>query len=323
MSRATADQSPGSARVETLVARDFSDFQVAVSESFLPLKVSSDQPEHFRGSIRSGIVDEVHISDVRASTHVVERTPGLIAADDRAYYKLNLQLSGKGLLIQDGREALLQPGDLAVYDTSRPYSLVFEDTFRTMVVMFPRERIDLPVPLVGQLTAVHMSAADPLAGMVTPFLEQMVNNLDQLSRNVGPRLAHGALDLVTTLFAGQLDLKRTIDPNHALMEGIRAYIDENLPTIQLNPTQIATAHHISTRHLHALFSAEETSVSAWIRTRRLEHCRRDLLDPVLSGHSIAQIASRWGLVDAAHFSRVFKAAFHESPSTLRERSRAA
>lgn len=304
--------------VTTAIARNFNEFRTAVSESFVPLHVTSDRPNPFSGRIRSTSVDDVHVSEVTASQHVVERTPELIARGDRRYYKLSLQLAGTGLLIQDDRESVLQPGDLAIYDTGRPYSLVFDDDFRTMVVMFPQHLIELPVAVVSQLTAVTMTGKQGLGAMIAPFLAQLGGNLDQLAGDTGTRLVHSALDLVTTLLASELDLDNAPGNGHqALMRQIRHFIDTNLSSPELGPTQIAAAHFISTRHLHGLFREQGTTVSSWIRSRRLERCRRDLIDPVYADRPVAAIASRWGFVDAAHFSRVFKAAFEQSPSELR------
>jgi len=302
-------------------AQNFSQFRTAVSESFVPLQVTSDRPQPFFGRIRSAAADEVHVSEVSAGRHVVERTPELIARGDRKYFKLSLMLAGNGLLVQDNREALLQPGDLAIYDTNRPYSLVFDDDFRTMVVMFPQHLVDLPVEAVGQLTAVRMSGREEgLTGMIVPFLAQMANNLEQVSGAPGVRLTRSAIDLVTTVLAHQLDLDRGQGNGHrALAQRVRQFIDTNLSSVDLGPTQIAAAHFISTRHLHSIFREQGTTVSSWIRERRLERCRRDLLDLVHADRPVAAIAARWGFVDAAHFSRVFKAAYGVSPSELRAR----
>lgn len=308
-------------QVTTAIARDFNEFRTAVSESFVPLHVTSDKPDPFRGSIRSTDVDNIHVSEVSAGQHVVERTPALIARGDRHYFKLSLQLSGSGLLIQDNREAVLHPGDVAVYDTNRPYSLVFDDDFRTMVVMFPKNLIELPADVVGQLTAVRMPGSEGVGRMIVPFLSQLVGNLDQLGGATGARLVHSALDLVTTMFASELDLERSsASPHQALMQRVRGYIDANLASTELGPGQIAAAHFISTRHLHGLFQEEGTTVSTWIRSRRLERCRRELADPVHSHRPVAAIAARWGFMDAAHFSRVFKAAYGVAPSELRARA---
>ncbi|WP_372969369.1 helix-turn-helix domain-containing protein [Microbacterium sp.] len=304
--------------VSTLVARNISEFRAAVSESFVPLQVSTAGPDHFRGVIRGASVDEVHVNEVRATSHVVERTPELIARSDRSFFKLSLMLAGTGLLIQDDREAVLQPGDLAVYDTDRPYSLVFDDDFRTMVVMFPKHLISLPSDMVGQLTAVRISGQGGLGGMVVPYLTQLAGNLDQLAGTTGARLAHSALDLVTTVFTRELGLDEvSADPHRALVQRIRSYIDRNLASTDLGPASIASAHFISTRHLHGLFQEQGVTVSTWIRTRRLEQCRRDLLDPMLADRPVAAVAARWGFVDAAHFSRAFKSAFGISPSEYR------
>lgn len=304
--------------VSTLIARNISEFRAAVSESFVPLQVSSGGPDHFRGVIRGASVDEVHVTEVRATSHVVERTPELIARGDRSYFKVSLMLAGTGMLIQDDREAVLQAGDLAVYDTDRPYSLVFDQDFRTMVVMFPKHLISLPSDMIGQLTAVRISGQEGLGGMVVPYLTQLAGNLDQLAGTTGARLAHSALDLVTTVFTRELGLDEvSADPHRALVQRIRSYIDRNLASTDLGPATIASAHFISTRHLHGLFQEQGVTVSTWIRTRRLEQCRRDLLDPMLADRPVAAIAARWGFVDAAPFSRAFKSAFGVSPSEYR------
>lgn len=304
--------------VSTLVARNISDFRAAVSESFVPLQVSTAGPDHFRGVIRGASVDEVHVTEVRATSHIVERTPELIARSDRSYFKLSLMLAGTGLLIQDDREAVLQAGDLAVYDTDRPYSLVFDEGFRTMVVMFPKHLLSLPPDVVGQLTAVRISGQEGLGGMVVPYLTQLAGNLDQLAGATGARLAHSTLDLVSTVFTRELGLDGvSADPHRALVQRIRSHIDRNLASTDLGPASIASAHFISTRHLHGLFQEQGVTVSTWIRTRRLEQCRRDLLDPMLADRPVAAIAARWGFVDAAHFSRAFKSAFGISPSEYR------
>lgn len=300
------------------VAHSISDFRTAVNDSFVPLQVSSAHPDRFRGVIRGAGVDDVHITDVRATDHVVERTPELIARGDRPYFKVSLMLAGTGLLIQDDREAVLSPGDLAVYDTSRPYSLVFDQDFRTIVVMFPHHLISLPPDLMHELTAVRISGTEGLGAIVAPYMAQLGTHLDQVSGSSGARLVHSALDLATTVFSHELGLDgAAADPHRALIQRIRAHIDRHLADGDLGPASIAAAHFISTRHLHSLFQEQGTTVSTWIRMRRLERCRRDLLDAALADRPVAAIGARWGFADGAHFSRSFKSAFGAAPSDYR------
>lgn len=64
-------------------------------------------------------------------------------------------------------------------------------------------------------------------------------------------------------------------------------------------------------------------MSEWIRSERLERCRRDVLDPALAHQSIAAIATRWGLPELSHFSRLFRRAFDSSPREFRRGARQA
>ncbi len=307
--------------VRSSISHSFHDYREAVTASFVPLDVSRVGADPFWGRLRTVDVEPVHVSEVSASPHLVERTSTLLASADPSYYKASLQVSGTGLLIQDGREAVLQPGDLAIYDTGRPYSLVFEEDMRMLVLMFPREHLGLPPDIVKQLTAHRFSSDDGLGAMIIPFLQNVSQNLDRVGGITGPRLVQSALDLITTMFASELDLQADPNDNHQLlMQQIRRYIDLNLGQPDLGPTQIAAAHYISIRHLHGLFREKGTTVSTWVREQRLEKCRRDLIDPLLAHLPVGAVAARWGFVDAAHFSRIFKAAFDMAPSELRART---
>lgn len=305
-----------------LVAEDFATWRTIVSQSFVPLELQTDHEDSFKAQIRMRSVGDVFVSDIGAKSHSVERTPSLIAQGNKRYYKLSLQLSGTSLLLQDRREVVLRPGDMAIYDTDRPYTLAFEKEFRSLVVVVPQAAIDIPRDAIGQITASRISGEKGLAQMVVPFLTQMTKNMDELKGHSGVRLMNNALDLITTLLHGELDSAHIdLAPSHraSLLQEIRAYIDENLSDPNLSPGAIAAANFISTRHLHGIFKSEGVTVSAWIRSLRLEHCRRDLLDPVYMNKPVSAIAVRWGFVDPSHFSRLFRATFGEAPTDFRSK----
>jgi AraC-like DNA-binding protein len=300
---------------------DFTQFSAIVSQSFVPLRVHAERPEPFRGEVSTAASDNVHLSVVTADAHVIQRTPALVAQKEQRFFKLGLQLSGTGLLIQEGREAVVRPGDLAIYDTNTPYSLVFEERFSTAVLMVPHRLIELPTEAVRGMTATTLTGDHGLARVVSGFLGGLAGQLDELEGPVGARLARNAVDLVATMYAQQLDLARDADrPHRPMLRRVQAYIDEHLPLPDLNPSTIAAAHFISTRHLHAIFHAEGLTVSSWIRTRRLDRCRSELVDPFTAHRSVSEVAGRWGFPDAAHFSRAFRAEFGEPPSAVRARA---
>lgn len=309
---------PAHQNLTSSVATSFDHWKHLVAESFVPLAAQTADVDGFRGRMRSRVLDRMSIVEVTATSHEVHRTPALIARAHERYFKLNLQLEGTGLLVQDNREAVLRPGDLAIYDTSRPYTLTFEEQARMMVVMFPCDALALPADYVGQLAAVRMAGSAGLSGIVGQFIRQLSENLDVLSGPSGSRLAANALDLVSTMLHAEMDIAPDrMKPQALLAVLIREYIEANLSDPLLSPATIAAAHFISTRHLHNIFHESGTTVASWIRSQRLEGARRDLRDPLHAGKSVGAVAARWGFLDAAHFSRTFRDAFGVPPSDWR------
>jgi AraC-like DNA-binding protein len=142
--------------------------------------------------------------------------------------------------------------------------------------------------------------------------------LDGRIREDDGDLGESVVDLVRGLCAE----RGRDDARGALLADVKATIERNLHDPDLGPAGIAAAHFISTRYLHRLFEGEGVTVSAWIRARRMERCRRDLEDPALAGETVLAIASRWGLRNPGHFSRLFQAAYGVSPSAVRGRASA-
>jgi AraC-like DNA-binding protein len=316
MPAATAQ--PASQQLTSSVARSFDQWKHLVAESFVPLAARTADVDGFRGQMRRRVLDRMSIVEVTATSHEVHRTPALIAKSGERYFKLNLQLEGTGLLIQDNREAVLQPGDLAIYDTNRPYTLAFEQQARMMVVMFPCDALSLPTDYVGQLAAVTMAGSTGLSGIVGQFIRQLSENLEVLGGPSGSRLAANALDLVSTMLHAEMDLTPDrMKPQALLAVSVREYIEANLSDPLLSPASIAAAHFISTRHLHNVFHESGSTVASWIRGQRLDGARRELRDPLHAGKSVGAVAARWGFLDAAHFSRTFRDAFGLSPSDWR------
>lgn len=295
----------------------FSAYRAAVSQSVVPLDVHTDRPDDFGGSLDSGGSGDIHVFDIHADEHAVHRSHSLIARGSSKFYKFSLMLEGDGLIVQEGRETALRAGDMAIYDTDRPYSLVFGDTVRMGIVMFPKELIELPAEAVRELTARRFAGDDGIGAMVRPYLTQLVQQSDGLDGHLARRLARSAVDLVGTLLEEHAAARPSTGGHEAIMRRVLDYIDDHLSSPDLCPAEIASAHFISVRHLHSLFSTHGTSVSTTIRTRRLERSYDELVNPTYADRSVTTIALGNGFVDPAHFSRTFRAHFGMPPSALR------
>jgi AraC-like DNA-binding protein len=294
-------------------------WRTAVAETFVPLDFTFPDPRTFRGEIAGELLGAVAVSRVTASPHSAARTQRHVARSETPYYKVSMPLRGYVLISQDGREAPLIPGDLAIYDTSRPYQVAFGDTCRLLVLMFPHRELRLPYDAVSEVTARRVSGRTGIGGLVAPLLVNLASRLDEIGGAQSARLADNIVDLLGTLYADLLGDAgcQPADPMHALMTRIRCFIEDNLDDPELSPESVAAACHISVGYLHKLFRAEGTSVSRRIRERRLEQCRRDLVAPTTRAKAVSAIGAHWGFLDAAHFSRVFKATYGVSPREYR------
>ena len=52
----------------------------------------------------------------------------------RNFVLIALGKHGVGGVVQDGRETLIRPGEFAIYDTTRPYELHFDDAFTQTIL---------------------------------------------------------------------------------------------------------------------------------------------------------------------------------------------
>lgn len=139
----------------------FLDYRHAVSRAVVALDVTAPEQERFRGAIDATAVGDIHVFAIDADGHGVHRTPSLINRAPQQYFKFSRIERGSGMIVQDGRETALVSGDMALYDTDRPYSLLFDDAVQMSVVMFPKVLLDIPSEDTSRITATRLNAEEP------------------------------------------------------------------------------------------------------------------------------------------------------------------
>lgn len=293
-----------------------------VASSFASARIDMVTSD-FRGSMRTSDLDGVQVSRVSVPEHVVHRTASHIAPNERSRFVLCIQLSGgRSMVVQDGREALLSPGDVTLYDTARPYTLMHEDGVNCIGVVIPEERVSLAPNTLRSLAATVMPGQDLLTATSARAIEQFQQSIGEVAPPTRVRLGHTFVSIFETLCMNWVTQGDAIefDPKAELRESVLRYIDEHLADPELAPQAIADAHFISLRSLHALAQHSGASVAGWIRTRRLERCKADLADPSLAHVTVAEIGARWGFLHPPHFTTVFRSHFGETPSVFRKRA---
>lgn len=276
--------------------------------------------EVYSGTIRTQPLGRLQAVTVDGDCLSALRTSRLVAqGSEEEYVVVKLLDRGVARLEQDGREAVLGPGDIFVYDMARPVQLNLPESFRTKSLVLPRDVLGLSESDMAQVTASPLGPDTPLGGLLSPFLAGLVDGAGTYLPRTSEVMARNVVDLLGVMAEEVLGRSSADTPggNRALLLRIQAFIDRHLADSDLTPQAIARAHHISLRYLHKLFESEDVTVGRWIQRRRLEECRRELARRG-NGATIAAVAHRWGFTSAAHFSRVFRAAYGMAPREWRD-----
>ncbi|AGN17612.1 hypothetical protein A583_14883 [Corynebacterium glutamicum Z188] len=306
--------------MESIQAYNFTQWRQIVASSFHNVRAAAPAP-NFRATAHHKHVGDIELFDMITDPHTVIHTEGDGSFPLSTMCKFSLQLEGVATLVQDGRSCTMHPGDLALYTGKRPYHLVFDEPQRSLVVYFPRSLLQLRDDQIDMITATPISREEGLGKLIIPLFEQFARNLDDLQGLHAQSLIRASLDLLVTVFAEHTErMNGELEDSSQLFRRATSYIDENLHDLDLAPGTIADALYVSVRNLHAHFSSQGLTVSAYIRARRLNAIHADLGDPQMRDFTIQTISARHGLVDASYVSKAFRAEYGESPRTYRTRT---
>jgi AraC-like DNA-binding protein len=276
--------------------------------------------DHIEGEIVADRLAALDLSRVTSTAQTVRRTPAKIRQSGEDVFLVSIQTRGRGVVSQDGRDAVLAPGDFALYDSTRPYTLSFDGAFQQMVLMLPGPVLRTALRDTHRLTASRV-AGDRGAGHL------MISMIKTLARDIGtlaPASAGAVAESVTQiLVAGLSTLEAATQrpPTSALsalhVEQIRALVRKRFREPDFGLPQIAAALRLSPSTVHRAWKGQACSLSDWIWSLRLDEARARLADPACAAHSVSRIAFECGFNDAAHFSRAFRARFHCAPRELK------
>ncbi|MEU6413114.1 helix-turn-helix domain-containing protein [Microbispora sp. NPDC046933] len=290
-----------------------------IAQAHAPAWVSSRQPGEFLASLELLDLGQVQITKMRHPPLTADRTARQIRQCDPEVIQLNLLMDHEATVQHHGRSAAPRAGQFLLLSSSSPYKTFCRGRMNTaLVVQAPREALPLSAAVIDQVTAVPFPARGGVAGVFSRYLLQLLSEADEYGPGDEAVLARVAIDLLTATCARQAEAALPSEVRRqALMVRIDDFVRRRLGDPALSPDVVAAAHQISTRYLHKLFRGRSLTVAAWIRHLRLENCRRDLADPRLRDRPVHAVAARWGLVDAAHFSRLFRSAYGVSPQEYR------
>jgi len=274
----------------------------------------------FHGELTSLRLGCLTVGNIRSNAVRVERTAERAHREADGYYLIQIQRQGSSTVCQDDRTAVLEPGDFALHDSTRPFELLFEDESHDVTTLrLPCSALDIHVSNVQELTATTISASSSAGKLLGSMISMLSRDFSRMPTSAALSLSEAIVSLIAAGLRSlpTANLKRPSSLQAYHVGRVHAYVNAHLRDPDLSVGAIARAMDMSADHLSRIFKQEPMPLSRLIWQSRLTACTNDLRDSRLRHRTISEIAFAWGFNDAAHFSRAFKERHGLSPRKWR------
>ncbi len=291
----------------------FAYWREMICATFVRLAAEPVAERRFSGRIEHVALGGLELSTVVAGSQHVRRTRSLIAQSAEDFLLASIQLRGRGRIEQDGRTALLSAGDMAFYDSTRPYTLHFDAPFHQLVVQVPRR--ELPIRDTSILTARALGHGGP-GGVVPAFFTSLARTAKASPEQSAVLLPHSfGLLAAAASFAGRADA----DPDAAdalARERVLDHLRRHLADPALDAATVAAACGMSRRTLYRVVGDQGGGVAGELRRIRIERAKTLLLEH--PGRPVGAVGTACGFDSESGFHRAFRTATGQTPGGYRE-----
>lgn len=278
----------------------------------------ADEPYEARMRWRSW-ANGLTVAEIAATpSHIAHDLAHSGAPGERAYL-IHFQLGGRTLNCQDGRDALLAPGDFTLCDTDRPYSVHFDKPAHVLVFRLPGDMVERALPDAEDLVATRIAGDRGGGALFGAFATGLIGQLQAEAMDGGSEdLPAAILSLLALARPSRTDA-RSEAPSPLLWRRITAFVQAHLTEEALGVATIAAHCGVSARYIQKLFAMRGTTPTAYILHRRLRLAASLLRDPRNAERGVLDIALTSGFRDLSYFSRAFRSRFDATPSRFRRR----
>jgi AraC family transcriptional regulator, positive regulator of tynA and feaB len=262
----------------------------------------------FRAELRTASIGGLDLVCFHNSRMTVDRTRRHLSRTSTSEIFVCRQFRQHVALEQNGRQVVLEPGDVALIDPSLPYRGQFSDGSEILVVKVQRTLLESRLGQIRDLLAHKVATAE--GRLASAYLAMLPSHAD-VSGSTESLVESHLADLIALSFRNSAD---EMAPRHSSTRSLvrmrlLAEIERRLADPALRAGMIADAAGVSVRYANAVLADENTSLMHLIQARRLARCRQALEDPAQAHRSVSEIAYGWGFSDMTHFGRRFKAAY--------------
>lgn len=288
-----------------------------IGNAFGPFGIAHNDPERFHGRVRVERRQDIRFIELGYEGHAFRRSARDVSKLDDAYCSLLRPRTGRLLLVQDGVEHVLEPGQYYLVNHSVPYETMPQAGYETMALAFPPQALSNRVLHPKPFYALRHDPASPRWQLLDAFLTQYTAGRAQWGDAEFETLTQQLLDLVVLSIVepGQQASASETATRAAHRTRALRHIRAHLADRALSPRHVAEGCGISLAYLQEIFRG--TGVEETIFAERLDRAAAQLRSQAHACSQVAGIAYGVGFSDPAHFARAFRRRFSTSPSAWR------
>ncbi len=294
-----------------------SDERFAAWAATIPMCVAQrlDPDVEFYARAEAWLLGAVILSRTAIPGVRLTRSGEQAAHDGLEYYLVVLNNAGSWRCATGGASVFVPQGAICLLDSSTPFEILTPGG-EFIILNIARERLDEGGP-PGRFHGYRLTPAG--GQLFGDYLAALCRNVSSVRASEAPLIERATRDLLVACLAIDAAPGPRVEARSDAVIRVRRHVDERLGE-QLSPIEIARSLGISRTRLYSMFSPVG-GVQAFISRRRLLHARRALEDP-LDRRSIASIGYAHGFASSAHFSRIFRRHFGETPGSVRAKASA-
>ncbi len=275
------------------------------------------------GNVVKGQRCGIEFAAVGLDVQRVGRSSKAIRRDQGENFFLIMQERGSAVMAQEGRAAVLNPGDMVLIDSAKPSEFIFSGSYSQQLSLH-LPRVEMNRRFASMTTAgVAISARDPIGRAMHAVLAKMFMKADH--DDAFSYLGEAFLSLLGAALA-----ERAAAPIQAasgrnqtqeqLLTAAFDRIDKCFNDPEFSVSELAGVLGISPRHLQRLFQLIDETPTERLLARRLDFARTRLLQRVMGWErgAVSAIAYESGFNDLSYFNRAFRKRFGAAPGHYEE-----
>ncbi len=208
----------------------------------------------FKLSGNAYALGELVIGQATYDGHRTVRDSRKIARDGIDHFHVHLCTAGGAVNSLDGRDVILQPGNIQIHNLGRRCNLVQKASSAIGVIM-TREMLCAALPKSVEPHGLVLRGNSALGALLSSYLKSLIQQLDHVSVGDGPVLANATAHMIAACFHQTTETRAQAQTaiDLSMLDQHKQFVAKNLHDPALGPDVLCAMSGLSRTKLYRLF----------------------------------------------------------------------